>query len=225
MNEFSENIKSLLEYTAKKGVKLIAVTKTVSVEKINEAISCGVSAIGENKVQELLSKYDQLNKDNLEIHLIGALQSNKVKYIIDKVDLIHSVDNLKLAQTIDKYALKHNKIQDVLVQINISKEDSKGGIFIEDTLNFLEQLSHLENLKVRGFMCIPSPESVKGENSFYFKKMHKLFVDINNKKLDNICMDVLSMGMSGDYETAIDCGATAVRIGTKIFGKRNYMEV
>ena len=225
MSELSENIRVLLDYTAKKGVKLIAVTKTVPVEIINEAISYGITAIGENKVQELLSKYDYLKKDNLEIHLIGTLQTNKVKYIIDKVDLIHSVDSLKLAQTIDKLALKNNKRQDILIQINISKEDSKSGIEIENVYDFLEQVSKMQNIRVRGLMCIPSPESKKGENSVYFDIMYKLFVDINNKKIDNIYMDILSMGMSADYETAIDCGATTVRIGTKIFGKRNYMEV
>ena len=223
--EFACNIKQILNETTSNGVKLIAVTKTVPVEVINDAISCGVTAIGENKVQELLSKYESLDKENLEIHLIGKLQTNKVKYIIDKVDLIHSVDNLKLANTIDKHASLCGKVQDILVQVNISREDSKGGVLPEELFDFVCQLSDLANIRVRGLMCIPSVEVVKGENARYFLDMKKMLVDINDKKLDNINMDILSMGMSGDYKTAIECGSTMVRIGTKIFGKRNYTEV
>lgn len=224
-NEFAENVKSLLEQTSQKGVKLIAVTKTVPADIINDAIACGVTAIGENRVQELLEKYESLDKDGLEIHLIGTLQSNKVKYIIDKVDLIHSVDSIKLAETINKCAVRIGKVQDVLVQVNISGEETKSGIAPEETGDFIVSLSQLSNIRVRGLMCIPSPETYKGENADYFKAMRKMFVDINGKKIDNIDMDTLSMGMSGDYETAIDCGTTAVRIGTKIFGKRKYTEV
>ncbi len=225
MNEFEITIKKLLEETQNKGVKLIAVTKTVDVKIINQAIKLGVTAIGENKVQELLSKYDFLDKENLEIHLIGKLQSNKVKYIIDKVDLIHSVDNYKLAKTINDHALKIGKVQDILVQVNISQEESKGGIDADDTLNFINEISALQNIRVRGLMCIPSPELFEGQNSQYFNTMHKMLVDINNKKIDNINMDILSMGMSNDYKTAIANGSTMVRVGTKIFGKRNYSEV
>ncbi len=223
--EFVQNIENLLNETKKAGVELIAVTKTVGVEAINDAISCGVKHIGENKVQELLSKYDQLNKDGLSIHFIGKLQTNKVKYIIDKVDLIHSVDSIKLAQTIDKCAKKINKVQEVLVQVNISAEETKSGISPLEIDEFLKEMSEFSNLKVRGLMCIPAPETFFGENESYFNDMHKMFVDINAKKLDNINMDILSMGMSNDYKTAIKCGTTMVRIGTKIFGKRNYTEV
>ena len=223
--EFKNTIKQLLEQTEQKGVKLIAVTKTVDVDIINKAIDCGITAIGENKVQELLSKYDQLNKQNLQIHLIGKLQSNKVKYIIDKVDLIHSVDNFKLAKTINDHAFKLGKVQDVLVQVNISKEESKGGINPEEIYEFLESINRFENINIRGLMCIPTPEQFEGQNSQYFDKMNKMLVDINNKKIDNINMDILSMGMSADYTTAINCGSTMVRVGTKIFGKRNYSEV
>lgn len=223
--EFKNNIFDLLNETKSAGVKLIAVTKTVDVKIINDAISCGITDIGENKVQELLSKYDELLKENLSIHFIGKLQTNKVKYIIDKVSLIHSVDNLKLAETINKYAKAIDKIQDILVQVNISKEESKSGIDASEVENFLTELSKMSNIRVRGLMCIPSPEIVFGENAHYFTNMHKMLVDINAKKLDNINMDVLSMGMSGDYKTAIKCGSTMVRVGTKIFGKRNYTEV
>ncbi len=223
--DFVQNIKDLIDETKAKGVELIAVTKTVDAETINDAIKCGITHIGENKVQELLSKYDYLLKENLTIHLIGKLQTNKVKYIIDKVDFIHSVDSIKLAETIDKYAKKIDKIQDILIQINISGEESKSGISPSELAEFLTEISKLSNLRVRGLMCIPAPETFFGENEPYFNNMHKMFVDINDKKIDNINMDILSMGMSNDYKTAINCGATMVRIGTKIFGKRNYTEV
>ena len=223
--EFVQNINDLLAETKAGGVELIAVTKTVDVDRINDAISCGITHIGENKVQELLSKYDDLKKDNLSIHFIGTLQTNKVKYIIDKVDLIHSVDSIKLAQTINKCAEKIGKVQEILVQVNISGEESKSGIAPFEIYDFLKEISGFSNLKVRGLMCIPAPETFFGENKPIFNDMYKMFVDINDKKIDNIYMDILSMGMSDDYKTAIGCGATMVRIGTKIFGKRNYMEV
>lgn len=220
-----DTISELIKETEGRGVKLIAVTKTVPVEVINEAISYGIKAIGENRVQELLEKYDRLDKENLEIHLIGRLQTNKVKYIIDKVDLIHSVDSLKLAETIDKYAFACKKVQEILVQVNISGEETKGGVAPGELEGLLAVISKLNNIKVRGLMCIPSPEIITGENKRYFDQLSKLLVDINNKNIDNIYMDVLSMGMSGDYRTAIASGATMVRIGTKIFGRRNYTEV
>lgn len=216
-----DTISKLINETEERGVKLIAVTKTVPVEMINEAISYGIKAIGENRVQELLEKYDRLNKENLEIHLIGRLQTNKVKYIIDKVDLIHSVDSLKLAETIDKHAFACKKLQEILVQVNISGEETKGGVAPGALEDFLVAISKFNNIKVRGLMCIPSPEIITGENKRYFDQLSKLLVDINSKNIDNIYMDVLSMGMSGDYRTAIASGATMVRIGTKIFGRRN----
>ncbi len=225
MCDFKHTICDLLKQTADNGVKLIAVTKTVPVETINKSIDYGIYAIGENKVQELIEKYEYLKKDNLEIHLIGKLQSNKVKYIIDKVDLIHSVDSVKLASTINRLAMGINKVQDVLVQINISREETKGGISPENIYEFLNEISRFSNIRVRGLMCIPAPQHERGSNSECFNNMHKMFIDINNKKIDNINMDILSMGMSDDYETAIECGSTMVRIGTKIYGKRNYMEV
>lgn len=224
-NDMKNTVEQLLEYTNAKGVKLIAVTKTVPVEIINEAISYGIYAIGENKVQELVDKYDNLDKSNLEIHLIGKLQTNKVKYIIDKVDLIHSVDSLKLALTIDKYAKSISKVQEVLVQVNVSEEETKGGITCESLTEFLVELSKLDNIRVKGLMCIPSVETYPGENSVFFNKLHKMLVDNNSKNIDNINMDILSMGMTADYVTAVECGSTMIRVGTKIFGKRNYVEV
>ncbi|MBP3480269.1 MAG: YggS family pyridoxal phosphate-dependent enzyme [Clostridia bacterium] len=224
-SDIKKTIAELLDETSKHGVKLIAVTKTVPTEIINEAISCGVTAIGENRVQELLEKYDSLDKRNLEIHLIGRLQTNKVKYIVGKVDLIHSVDSLKLGSAIDKYAKICEKVQNVLVQVNVSGEQTKGGVAPDELEALLVSLSKLKNIKVRGLMCIPPAEKIPGENKRFFSLLNKMMVDNNNKNIDNICMDTLSMGMSGDYRTAIECGATMVRIGTKIFGKRNYTEV
>ena len=224
-SDMKNTLMELLDETSKHGVKLIAVTKTVPAEIINEAISCGVTAIGENRVQELLEKYDVLDKRNLEIHLIGRLQTNKVKYIIDKVDLIHSVDSFKLGSTIDKYAKINLKVQDVLVQVNVAGEQTKGGVAPGELETLLVSLSELKNIRVRGLMCIPPVEKIPGENKRFFNLLNKMMVDNNNKNIDNICMDTLSMGMSGDYRTAIACGATMVRIGTKIFGKRNYTEV
>lgn len=224
-SDMKKTIAELLEETSRHGVKLIAVTKTVPTEIINEAISCGVTAIGENRVQELLEKYDSLDKRNLEIHLIGRLQTNKVKYIVGKVDLIHSVDCLKLGSAIDKYAKICEKVQNVLVQVNVSGEQTKGGVAPDELEALLVSLSKLKNIKVRGLMCIPPAEKIPGENKRFFSLLNKMMVDNNNKNIDNICMDTLSMGMSGDYRMAIECGATMVRIGTKIFGKRNYTEV
>ena len=223
--DLKNRVESLLEETEQKGIRLVAATKTVCPEMINEAVSYGIKAIGENRVQELLEKYDKINKDNIEIHFIGKLQTNKVKYIIDKVDLIHSVDSLKLGQTINKYAGLCGKVQQILIEVNVSGEESKGGISPEMLTDLLVSLSGLENIKVRGLMCIPSPEKISGENKRFFDLLYKLLVDNNNKNIDNIYMDILSMGMSGDYLTAISSGATMVRVGTKIFGQRNYTEV
>ena len=222
-----------------KPVRLLAVTKTVDVDRINFAISKGVNLIGENKVNELLDKYDKLdklNKDGLEIHFIGNLQTNKVKYIIDKVNLIQSVNSLKLAEEINKRANQNNIIMDVLIEINIGAEDSKIGITPESALEFLTVLKDFENIRVKGLMTIPpyiryirfeennmNNTAENGENQEikkYFLQMYKIFVDISEKKIDNITMDTLSMGMSEDYECAILCGADTVRIGRGIFGER-----
>ena len=233
-NAIRENIekirKNVAVAAAKSGrnpgdIRIVLATKTQPPEKINYAAECGITEIGENRVQELLDKYEKLDREKLKIHFIGTLQTNKVKYIIDKVDLIHSVDSLKLGQTINKYAGLCGKVQQILIEVNVSGEESKGGISPEMLTDLLVSLSGLENIKVRGLMCIPSPEKISGENKRFFDLLYKLLVDNNNKNIDNIYMDILSMGMSGDYLTAITCGATMVRVGTKIFGQRNYTEV
>ena len=203
-------------------VRLLAVTKTVDADKINFAISKGVNLIGENRVNELLEKYDKLNKDGLEIHFIGNLQTNKVKYIIDKVSLIQSVDSIRLAEEINKRAAQHNINMDVLIELNVGEEKSKSGINPEDTIEFIKSLKDFGNLRVKGLMTVPPPveKLEKSEIIKIFIKMHEIFVDISSKKLDNIDMRILSMGMSGDYEEAISCGSNTVRLGQAVFGKR-----
>lgn len=227
MNEISQNIKEInlkIENALKKGksesVCLVAVTKTVSPKNINIAIENGILDIGENKAQELLSKIDDIDK-RAKIHFIGHLQTNKVKYIIDKVSLIHSVDSINLASEINKRAKSINKIQDILIEVNVSGEQSKFGIAENKVYEFLESLEGYNNIRVLGLMTI-APLSDNSENSrIYFKKLYKLFIDIKAKKYHNIPMEILSMGMSNDFEVAIEEGANLVRIGSAIFGKRN----
>jgi pyridoxal phosphate enzyme (YggS family) len=203
-------------------VRLMLATKTRSSAEINFAKSLGVDLIGENRVQELLSKYDSIEKDNLEIHFIGALQTNKVKYIIDKVSMIHSVDRLSLAQEINRQAEKKGIIMNVLCEVNIGNEQSKSGLHCDEVIPFLETVCHLPNIKVRGLMAIPPIITDFSTQKQYFQKIMNLYIDISAKKIDNISMNVLSIGMSDDYALAIEHGSTLVRIGTACFGKRNY---
>ncbi len=213
-----ERIRSCLEGS---NTELIAVTKTRSVDEINYCIRCGVRHIGENRVQELLEKYDHLELEGVTVHLIGRLQTNKVKYIIDKVDMIHSVDSLRLAEEISKRALRAEKMMDVLVEVNIGNEESKGGIDPAELPIFLKNISSLGGIRVRGLMCIPPIASEEHQNLKYFLKMKQLLVDITEKKIDNINMDILSMGMSDDYSDAIKAGSSFIRVGRGIFGPRN----
>ena len=201
-------------------VQIMAVTKTVDPEKINYAVSLGIKLLGENRVQEYMSKKEQYDK-SADVHFIGHLQTNKVKYIIDDVSLIQSVDSIKLANEIDRQAKKHNKIMDILLEINIGNEISKSGVDAEKLFDLIYQVSELENIKIKGLMAIPPI----GSDENIFDKMNNLFNQVKEKNIDNVSMDILSMGMSGDYETAIKHGANLVRIGTKLFGARNYMEV
>ena len=202
-------------------ILLLAVSKTKPVEMIQEAVDCGLTALGENKVQEIMEKFEPMGK-GVHWHLIGHLQTNKVKYIIDKVDMIHSVESLRLAQEIDKRAAAAKVIMDILVEVNIAGEESKFGVRPEDTEVFLRELSKFDNIHVRGLMTVAPFGNNPEENRVYFRKMRELLVDMNAKKIDNISMDVLSMGMTGDYEVAIEEGATIVRVGTGIFGERYY---
>lgn len=202
-------------------VTLISVSKTKPVETLKEAYDLGARIFGENKVQELADKYEALPKD-IHWHMIGHLQRNKVKYIIDKVDLIHSVDSVKLAETIDKEAKKHNLTANILIEVNVAKEDSKFGIFPEDVDAFIKEISHFTNIHVLGLMTIAPFVENPEENRNIFEELRKLSVDIASKNIDNITMSVLSMGMTNDYGVAIEEGATMVRVGTGIFGERDY---
>lgn len=199
---------------------LLLATKGQSAETVNRAISCGVTQIGENRVQELLEKYDAIDREKVRLHFIGHLQTNKVKYIIDKVDMIQSLDRLPLARQIDREAEKHGKIMDVLVQVNLAMEESKSGVAPEELEDFLRRLSDYSSIRVRGLMAIPPIMENKGTQRKYFQKIMQKFVDISSKKIDNIHMQILSIGMSGDYELAIEEGSTMIRIGTAVFGER-----
>lgn len=202
-------------------IKLVAVTKTVDTDRINEVIDLGIADIGENKVQEITNKYDSIRK-GVKWHLIGHLQSNKVKYIIDKVDLIHSVDSIGLAEEISTRAGKMSKTMDILIQVNPADEESKFGIAYEETEAFLNQVAALPNLRIRGLMTIaPFDEDLEKVRP-YFKMMKQKFDSLKSIRKDNVSMDFLSMGMTGDYMVAIEEGANIVRIGTGIFGKRDY---
>ena len=202
-------------------VTLIAVSKTKPVECIKEAMEYGIVDFGENKVQEIVEKYETI-LEPLNWHMIGHLQRNKVKYIVDKVVLIHSVDSLRLAEQINEEAKKKNVIAKILIEVNMAGEESKFGVKPEETLSLIEQIALLTNVKIMGLMTIAPYVENGEENRVYFQKMRKLNIDIKSKNIDNVCMDVLSMGMTGDYEVAVEEGATMVRVGTGIFGERNY---
>ena len=227
--EFDRNYKDVLDrlYAAaeKSGrsaedVTLLAATKTVDADTVNYAIKKGITHIGENRVQELLSKYSLLNPAHS--HFIGHLQTNKVKDIIDKVEMIESVDSLKLAKEISKQAGKCGIVMNILAEINIGGEESKSGFAPEDAENAVREIAKLPNIHIKGLMCIPPVANMPEEARKYFRKMYKLFLDIGAKNIDNSCMSVLSMGMSGDFDIAVSEGANLVRVGTSLFGKRNY---
>lgn len=202
-------------------VTLIAVSKTKPIELLKEAYAAGARDFGENKVQEIVDKYDKMPSD-VKWHMIGHLQTNKVKYIIDKVAMIHSVDSLKLAKEISKQAVKANVCMDILIEVNVGEEDSKFGSTVENTENLIREISVLPGIKIRGLMTVAPYVDVAEQNRSVFCTLRELSVDINSKNIDNVNMDCLSMGMSGDYEVAISEGATLVRVGTSIFGKREY---
>lgn len=203
-----------------KDVVLIAVTKTHPPEIINEAIDCGITDIGENKVQEILDKYDRVKP--VRWHLIGHLQTNKVKYIIDKVCMIHSVDSQRLLDEINRQAAKHSIVMDVLIQVNITGEASKFGIEPERLAEMLEYASGLSNIRVQGLMTIMAKGDSEIATRLHFDDIYNKFVDFSSNKYDNVNMKYLSMGMSSDYETAVSCGSNMVRVGSAIFGERDY---
>ncbi len=230
MKMVAENIKRVEENVAeacrragrrREEVTLIAVGKTKPVEMLREAYDAGVRDFGENYVQELVDKVPQMPED-ARWHMIGHLQRNKVKYVVDRAALIHSVDSYRLAEEINIQAKKRRITVPILVEVNIAGEASKFGIDKDDATLLVEEIAELENVSVKGLMLIapnvPDPE----ENRGHFQKMRQLSVDIRNKKIDNVSMDILSMGMTGDYMVAIEEGATMVRVGTGIFGERAY---
>ncbi|MBO4468643.1 MAG: YggS family pyridoxal phosphate-dependent enzyme [Clostridia bacterium] len=221
-SKIKKNIKTAAESIGKKyeDITLLAATKTVDVDTINHAIKSGIEYIGENRVQEFLSKregYAPCHK-----HFIGHLQTNKVKDIVPYVELIHSVDSLHLAKEISKVSLKLGKITDILLEVNIGREESKSGFTPEEAEEKLVEISKLEGIRVRGLMAIPPICENESDNIRYFAEMKKLFVDIGAQKIDNSSMEILSMGMSDDYVAAIKNGATMIRLGTALFGRRNY---
>lgn len=203
-------------------VTLVAVSKTKPVSLLQEAYDAGARVFGENKVQEIIDKYDKLPGD-IQWHMIGHLQRNKVKYIVDKVSMIHSVDSLRLAIAIEQEAAKHELRVPVLIEVNVAEEESKFGVKMDEVIPLLLQICDFSQLEVRGLMTIApfvkNPES----NREIFRQLKKLSVDIAAKNINNITMSVLSMGMTGDYEVAVQEGATMVRVGTGIFGEREYL--
>ncbi len=202
-------------------ITLIAVSKTKPLELLQEAYDAGARHFGENKVQELCDKVGLL-PSSIHWHMIGHLQRNKVKYIVDNVTLIHSVDSYRLAEQIDLEAKKKGVQVDILIEVNIAKEESKFGVIAEEVLPLIQEISNLSSVHVKGLMTVAPYTEKAEENRPFFQKMHQLYVDIKQKNIDNVSMEVLSMGMTGDYEIAIEEGATMIRVGTGIFGERDY---
>lgn len=223
LNDVEKRIQAACDRSGRKReeVLLVAVSKTKPVEMIEEIMAAGIVEFGENKPQELRDKYEVLPK-NLHFHMIGHLQTNKIKYVIDRAVLIHSIDSIRLAETVNAEAKKHDRIMPVLVEVNVAQEESKSGFLVEETEEAIREIAKLSNIRVEGLMTIaPFVENAE-ENRQYFVKLRKLSVDIAAKNIDNVTMHHLSMGMTGDYEVAIEEGATMVRVGTGIFGERNY---
>ena len=229
--DIEENYKRICdiiqEATLKSGrpdgaVRLMGVTKTVDSIFINHALSLGINLIGENRVQEFLGKRDELKLDGVEKHLIGHLQTNKVKQIVGEVDMIDSVDSVKIAKEIGKISARKGIVTDVLVEINIGEESSKFGLDPSKLTETLCEISEIDSIKVKGLMAIPPICDSSAEIRKFFMNMNRMFLDIRAKKYDNISMEVLSMGMSGDYREAILEGSTMVRVGSSLFGKRVY---
>ena len=223
LEKVEENIQAACDRAGRKRdeVTLIAVSKTKPVEMLQEAYDLGVRINGENKAQELASKYEVLPKD-IHWHMIGHMQRNKVKYIIDKVDLIHSVDSLRLAETIENEAAKHNVTVPILIEVNVAQEESKFGLKTEEVLSLVESVAALPHINIKGLMTIAPYVEDPEENRGIFRQLKKLSVDIAAKNINNVNMSVLSMGMTNDYQVAVEEGATMVRVGTGIFGERDY---
>ena len=223
MENVQEKIKAACQRAGRDAaeVTLVAVSKMKPLADIEELITTGQMEYGENYVQELCDKYEHVSQP-VHWHMIGHLQTNKVKYIVDKTVLIHSVDSVHLAKQIEKEAAKKGVTAQILLQVNIAQEDTKFGVDGDEVIKMAEEISHFPHVHIRGLMTSAPYVADPEENRCYFRKLHKLFVDIGDKNIDNVTMDILSMGMTNDYEVAIEEGATMVRVGTGIFGERNY---
>ena len=223
LNEVEQNIVAACKKAGRKReeVTLIAVSKTKPVSLLEEAYDTGIRDFGENKVQEMCDKFECMEKD-IRWHMIGHLQTNKVKYLIGKTALIHSVDSYKLACEIEKQAAKHDTIMDILIEVNIAEEESKFGLAENEVIELVKQIALLPHVRINGLMTVAPYVVDSEENRPFFRKIKQLSVDIDNQNIDNVSMDILSMGMTGDYMVAIEEGATMVRVGTGIFGERNY---
>jgi len=219
-----ENIQKACKRAGRKPseVTLIAVSKTKPLSMIEEAYAAGMCEFGENKPQEMRDKAKVLDVP-VHWHMIGTLQSNKIKYVVGTACMIHSVDSLALAMAIEKEAEKKNLVMDILLEVNMAMEESKHGFTVEEIYSVVSEIAKMPHLSLRGLMTVAPYTENAEENRIYFRKMKELLVDINSKNIDNISMDCLSMGMSSDYEVAIEEGATMVRVGTGIFGERNYL--
>ena len=222
-----EHVRENIEKACKKAgrsvdeVTLIAVSKTKPYTDIEEALKSGTLDYGENKVQEMCEKYEILPK-NIRWHMIGHLQRNKVKYLVGKTELIHSVDSIRLAEQSEKENAKKGETANILIEVNMAQEESKFGITSQETEELIRKISTFEHIRIKGLMTIAPYTDNPETNRVYFRQMKKLSVDIRDKNIDNVSMDVLSMGMTGDYQVAIEEGSTMVRVGTGIFGERNY---
>lgn len=217
-----ENVSNSISKAKRKPeeVTLIAVSKTKPIEDLWEAYNDGVRDFGENKVQELVDKYEIMPKD-VRFHMIGHLQKNKVKYLINRAFLIHGVDSLELARVIQKESQKADVITNILIEVNVAREETKFGIAPEEALSLVKEISLLPNVRIKGLMTIAPYVEDAEENRQHFVALHKLGIDIASQNIDNVSMDIYSMGMTGDYQVAIEEGATMVRVGTGIFGARN----
>lgn len=231
MNDIRANYETIIENIAaaaqktgrsSEDITFLAATKTVEPALINYAISLGLRSIGENRVQELLSKYDEYDLAHADLQFIGHLQTNKVRQIIGKVSMIQSVDSIKLAEEISRQSVKNSVSTDILIEVNIGREENKSGVLTENIDEIIERISALPSVKIRGLMSVPPICDKKEEILKFFGDMYKLFIDISAKKLDNVSMDFLSMGMSDDYTEAILSGANMIRVGSGLFGARIY---
>ena len=232
-SDLEENLKEVRDRIAEAAVRsgrkpgdvaLLAATKTVPVEVVNRGIALGIDRIGENRVQEMMGKYDAYDLSRCALHFIGHLQTNKIKYLVGRVSMIQSVDSEKAAKEISHLSEKLHLVTDILVEVNIGGEESKSGVLPRELGALIARIAPLPGVRVRGLMAIPPAGAPEAETRDYFCRMHQSFVDIKDKKIDNVPMDILSMGMSADYAQAILEGANLVRVGTALFGPRNYQK-